>query len=40
MSTSAAKRRRQATLEAFRAEIETLDSEEIRQRLDIKRIRK
>jgi hypothetical protein len=39
MSTSAAKRRRQVTLDAFRAEIETLDSEEIRQRLDTKRIR-
>jgi hypothetical protein len=39
MSTSAAKRRRQAMLDAFRAEIETLDSEEIRQRLDVKRIR-
>jgi hypothetical protein len=39
MSTLAAKRRRQAMLDAFRAEIETLDSGEIRQRLDVKRIR-
>jgi hypothetical protein len=39
MSTSAADRRRQAMLDAFRAEIETLDSEELKQRLDAKRIR-
>jgi hypothetical protein len=39
MSTSAAEQRRLAALEAFRAELDMLDSEEIRRRLDIKRIR-
>jgi hypothetical protein len=39
MSTSAAEQRRLAALEAFRAELDMLESEEIRRRLDIKRIR-
>jgi hypothetical protein len=39
MRTSAAEQRRLAALDAFRAELDTLESEEIRRRLDIKRIR-
>jgi hypothetical protein len=39
MSTSAAEQRRLAALEAFRAELDMLGSEEIRRRLDVKRIR-
>jgi hypothetical protein len=39
MSTSAAEQRRLAALDAFRAELDMLESEEIRRRLDIKRIR-
>jgi hypothetical protein len=39
MSTSAAEQRRLAVLDAFRAELDMLESEEIRRRLDIRRIR-